>query len=38
MCAKVRGERQHEQWGQPKLGVAAELTVRVSHEEMGLEK
>lgn len=38
MCAKVRGDRQHDQGGEPEWGVAAELRVWVSHEEMGPEK
>lgn len=38
MCAKGRGERQRGQRGQPELGVAAKSRVKVSHEEMGLER
>lgn len=35
MCAKVRGEKQYDWWGEPELGVAVDLRVWVSHEEMG---
>lgn len=34
MCAKVRDERKYDQCGEPELGVAADLRVWVSHEEM----